>query len=100
MYKPSQEALNLHAADVAEANYDLSVLSPGIDPSVPIVQNFIRQGAPFTGEIELASRFCERPIVAITGTNGKTTTTQLIESMLNAGGLRTLACGNIGLSVS
>src|SRR6202047_3068962 len=84
------------SADVAEANYDLSVLSPGIDPSVPIVQNFIRQGAPFTGEIELASRFCQRPIVAITGTNGKTTTTQLIESMLNAGGLRTLACGNIG----
>jgi UDP-N-acetylmuramoylalanine--D-glutamate ligase len=84
------------SADVAEANYDLTILSPGIDPAVPIAQNFLRQGASFTGELELASRFCERPIVAITGTNGKTTTTQLIETMLNAGGLRAWACGNIG----
>ena len=85
------------SADVAEADYDLAVLSPGIDPAFPIVQNFLRQGASFIGELELSSRFCERPIVAITGTNGKTTTTQLIEAMLNAGGLRTLACGNIGI---
>jgi len=84
------------AADVAEADYDLAVLSPGIGPVAPIVQNFLRQGASFTGELELSSRFCQRPIVAITGTNGKTTTTQLIEAMLNAGGIRTLACGNIG----
>src|ERR1700751_3955690 len=85
------------SADVAEADYDLAVLSPGIDPAFPIVQNFLRQGASFIGELELSSRFCERPIVAITGTNGKTTTTQLIEAMLNAGGFRTLACGNIGI---
>jgi len=84
-------------AEVAEADYDLAVLSPGIDPAFPIVQNFLRQGASFIGELELSSGFCERPIVAITGTNGKTTTTQLIEAMLNAGGLRTLACGNIGV---
>ena len=84
-------------ADEAEADYDLAVLSPGIDPALPIAQNFLRQGSSFIGELELSSRFCERPIVAITGTNGKTTTTQLIEAMLNAGGLRTLACGNIGI---
>src|SRR6516162_413724 len=84
-------------ADVTEADYDLAVLSPGIDPASPIVRNFLRQGASFIGELELSSRFCQRPIVAITGTNGKTTTTQLIEAMLNAGGLRTLACGNIGI---
>jgi UDP-N-acetylmuramoylalanine--D-glutamate ligase len=84
-------------ADVAEAHYDLAVLSPGIDPAFPIAQNFLRQGVSFIGELELSSRFCERPIVAITGTNGKTTTTQLIEAMLNAGGLQTLACGNIGI---
>src|SRR6516162_2438246 len=88
------------SADVAEADYDLAVLSPGIDPAFPIVQNFLRQGASFIGELELSSGFCERPIVAITGTNGKTTTTQLIEAMLNAGGLRTLACGNIGMPFS
>ncbi len=85
------------AADTAKTDYDLTVLSPGIDPIVPLVQNFRRQGAEFIGELELAFRFCDRPVIAITGTNGKTTTTQLIESMLNASGHRTVACGNIGM---
>jgi UDP-N-acetylmuramoylalanine--D-glutamate ligase len=85
------------AADMAEADYDLTILSPGIDPVVPLVQNFRRQGASLIGELELAFRFCQRPVIAITGTNGKTTTTQLIESMLNATGHRTVACGNIGM---
>jgi UDP-N-acetylmuramoylalanine--D-glutamate ligase len=88
------------AADVAQGDYDLTVLSPGIDPAVPLAQNFLRQGATFTGELELAFRFCQRPVIAVTGTNGKTTTTQLIESMLNAAGLRTVACGNIGTPFS
>ena len=47
------------------------------------------------GELELAYEFCKCPIIAITGTNGKTTTTQLVETMLNGCGLRTLAGGNI-----
>jgi len=85
------------AADTAKADYELTILSPGIDPVVPLVQNFRRQGAAFIGELELAFRFCERPVIAITGTNGKTTTTQLIESMLNGAGHRTVACGNIGM---
>jgi UDP-N-acetylmuramoylalanine--D-glutamate ligase len=88
------------AADIAKADYELTILSPGIDPVVPLVQNFRRQGAAFIGELELAFRFCERPVIAITGTNGKTTTTQLIESMLNAAGYRTVACGNIGMPFS
>jgi UDP-N-acetylmuramoylalanine--D-glutamate ligase len=85
------------AADVAKADYDLTILSPGIDPVVPLIQNFRRQGAALVGELELAFRFCQRPVIAITGTNGKTTTTQLIESMLNSAGYRTVACGNIGM---
>jgi UDP-N-acetylmuramoylalanine--D-glutamate ligase len=85
------------AAEIAPADYELTILSPGIDPVVPLVQNFRRQGAVFVGELELAFRFCERPVIAITGTNGKTTTTQLIEAMLNAAGYRTVACGNIGM---
>ncbi|MEA3146721.1 MAG: UDP-N-acetylmuramoylalanine--D-glutamate ligase [Verrucomicrobiota bacterium] len=88
------------AADLAKADYDLTILSPGIDPVVPLVQNFRRQGADLVGELELAFRFCDRPVIAITGTNGKTTTTQLIESMLNASGYRTVACGNIGMPFS
>jgi UDP-N-acetylmuramoylalanine--D-glutamate ligase len=88
------------AADVAEGDYDLTVLSPGIDPVVPLIQNFLQQGATLTGELELAFHFCKRPVIAVTGTNGKTTTTQMIESMLNAAGLRTVACGNIGMPFS
>jgi UDP-N-acetylmuramoylalanine--D-glutamate ligase len=88
------------AADRANVYADLIVLSPGIDPQVELVQNFRRRGATLTGELELAYGFCRKPIVAITGTNGKTTTTQLIETMLNGGGKRTVACGNIGMPFS
>jgi len=45
------------AADVAKADYDLTILSPGIDPVVPLIQNFRRQGAALVGELELAFRF-------------------------------------------
>jgi UDP-N-acetylmuramoylalanine--D-glutamate ligase len=88
------------AAERADLRSELVVLSPGIDPQVELVQNFRRRGATLTGELELAYRFCHKPIVAITGTNGKTTTTQLIEMMLNGGGVRTIACGNIGMPFS
>ena len=75
--------------------YDRAILSPGIDPAVPLVQNFIRRRIDMIGELELAYELCKCPVVAITGTNGKTTTTQLIERMFNGSGVRTLACGNI-----
>ena len=88
------------AAERAEIHSELVVLSPGIDPQVELVQNLKRRGVTFTGELELAYRLCQKPIVAITGTNGKTTTTQLIEIMLNGAGIRTVACGNIGMPFS
>lgn len=75
---------------------DLGVLSPGIDPSVPLVRQLHAEHVPVIGEIELAARFCDKPIVAITGTNGKSTTTELVAAVLAAGGKRTEACGNIG----
>ena len=84
-------------AEREKVEFDLNVLSPGIDPQVELVQNFIRQKAEFTGELELAFQFCHKPVIAITGTNGKTTTTQLIELMLQRAGVRTIACGNIGM---
>ena len=84
-------------AERAKIHFDLTVLSPGIDPHVELVQNFARQKAEFTGELELAFQFCQKPVIAITGTNGKTTTTQLVELMLNQAGFRTIACGNIGM---
>lgn len=80
--------------------FDFAVISPGIDPVVPLVANLVRTGVPLVGELELAFTECRCPVIAITGTNGKTTTTELTAHLLTAAGLRTLACGNIGLPFS
>jgi UDP-N-acetylmuramoylalanine--D-glutamate ligase len=76
--------------------YDLGIYSPGIDPELPLAKNFSRKNIPTIGELELGYQFCSVPVIGITGTNGKTTTTELIAQMLNACGQRTMACGNIG----
>jgi len=86
---PAAERLAVH-------QFDRATLSPGIDPAAPLVQNFIRERIEMIGELELSYELCKCPIVAITGTNGKTTTTELVAGMLNACGVRTTACGNIG----
>jgi UDP-N-acetylmuramoylalanine--D-glutamate ligase len=80
--------------------YDFAVLSPGIDPAAPLVRNFVRTGIDLLGELELAFQRCACPVIAITGTNGKTTTTQLVARMLGVAGLRTVAAGNIGPAFS
>ncbi|HUI06700.1 MAG TPA: UDP-N-acetylmuramoyl-L-alanine--D-glutamate ligase [Verrucomicrobiae bacterium] len=80
--------------------FDLAVLSPGIAPERPIVRELLTQNTPLLSELELAYRFCLCPIVAITGTNGKTTTTELIARVLEGCGKRTLAAGNIGTAFS
>lgn len=88
------------AAERDAQPYDLAVLSPGIDPAAPLVQNFLQRRIAMIGELELAYEMCYCPIVAITGTNGKTTTTQLVAEMLNACGVKTVASGNIGPAFS
>ena len=88
------------AAEQEPEDYALAVLSPGIDPSVPLVRNFIARRIEMIGELEFAYEWCKCPIIGITGTNGKTTTTQLVEKMLNACGVKTLAAGNIGPAFS
>jgi len=82
-------------ADVAEG-FDFAVLSPGVDPKVSMVKEVLARQTPIMSEIELAFQLGSTPVIAITGTNGKSTTTQLIEAILNHGGVRTEACGNIG----
>jgi UDP-N-acetylmuramoylalanine--D-glutamate ligase len=83
-------------ADTDPRHYDRAILSPGIDPSVPLVQNFLRKRIEMIGELEFSWELCKCPVVAITGTNGKTTTTELVARMLNECEVRTLAAGNIG----
>jgi len=88
------------AADEDSSTYHLAVLSPGIDPASPLVRNFLSRGIEIISELELGWRSCETPVIAVTGTNGKTTTTELLAQMLNACGQRTIACGNIGKPLS
>src|SRR4030095_12860308 len=80
--------------------YDWMVLSPGIDPISSLARNFSSRGIDTISELELGWRSCEMPVIAVTGTNGKTTTTELLAQMLNASGRRTIACGNIGKPLS
>lgn len=80
--------------------FDLVVTSPGIDESWPLPQAFVTTGIPLTGETEYAFRFTTTPIIAITGTNGKSTCTELCAAILNAVGLRSLPCGNHGIPLS
>ncbi len=75
---------------------DLIVVSPGIDLNLDPVQEAIRHGVRVISEIELASHFIHVPILAITGTNGKTTTTLLLGEMLKEDGRRVGVGGNVG----
>ena len=80
--------------------FDLAVISPGIDENWPIGKAFQEASSELIGEIELAWRLSEIPVIAITGTNGKTTTTALIAHMLEGCGLKAVAAGNIGYAYS
>ena len=75
---------------------DLIVVSPGVPFDVPQLVHARERGIPVIGEVELAARFLKGHIVAITGSNGKTTTTTLAGEILAAGGRKTLVGGNIG----
>lgn len=75
---------------------DLIVVSPGVPADTPALVQARALGEPVIGEIELASRFLPGRIIAVTGSNGKTTTTTLIGEVLAAAGLPTLVGGNIG----
>ena len=75
---------------------DLIVPSPGVPPSHPLLVEGAGKGIPIRSELEIASRFIEKPIVAVTGTNGKTTTTGLLGALLAGGGRKAFVGGNIG----
>ena len=75
---------------------DLIVVSPGVPFDVPQLVHARERGIPVIGEVELAARFLKGHIVAITGSNGKTTTTTLAGEIISAGGRKVLVGGNIG----
>jgi UDP-N-acetylmuramoylalanine--D-glutamate ligase len=79
---------------------DLIVASPGISPAAPLFVEARSKGLEIIGEVELASRFIEEPIIGITGTNGKSTTTALCGHLLTTAGLRVFTGGNLGDALS
>ncbi len=81
-------------------DFDLIVVSPGINMRNPLLKKAINENIPIWSEIELASRFIDKPIIAITGTNGKTTTTTMIGNILKNSGENIFVGGNIGFPVS
>jgi len=75
---------------------DMVVTSPGAPWDHPALAAARAKGVPVIGELELAYAFCQAPVAAVTGTNGKTTTTALLAHLMNGGGRKAVACGNIG----
>lgn len=75
---------------------ELIVISPGVPHTIKPLKKAIQKGIPVIGEIELAARFIDEPLIAITGTNGKTTTTRLLGEMLEHSGFKVFVGGNIG----
>ncbi|MFN8367794.1 MAG: UDP-N-acetylmuramoyl-L-alanine--D-glutamate ligase [Candidatus Kapaibacterium sp.] len=84
----------------ALSNCECIIVSPGIKPTTPIILEAESKGIPIISELEFASRYTSNPIIAITGTNGKTTTTALTEYVINQSGKKAVACGNIGTPLS
>jgi len=74
----------------------IMVPSPGIPKTHPFIQTALEFGVPITGELDIFSRYNDLPVIGITGTNGKTTTTTLINDMLTSCGMRPFVGGNIG----
>ena len=79
-------------------NTDLVIKSPGISDKVPIIKAIIEKGIPIESEIEFASKYTDAKIIAITGSNGKTTTTLLTYEILKNAGLNVQVAGNVGNS--
>lgn len=75
---------------------DLILLSPGVPYALPVFQEARQQGIPVIGELALAPRYLKTPVIAVTGTNGKTTVTTLIGDLLRAAGRQVVVGGNIG----
>lgn len=87
--------LGHHGYEVLEG-IDLVVVSPGVRSRLPLLQEAEARGIPVWSEIELAWRFARGPVIAVTGTNGKTTTVGMIEAVLRRAGMQARAVGNIG----
>lgn len=92
----------VHKEDLKERSEecDVLVLSPGIPVDHPLPVSFRRAGKRIIGEAELGALALRCPVVAVTGTNGKTTTVTMIDGIFKAAGMKSVACGNIGKPIT
>ncbi len=92
----------VHKAELEERakECDVLVLSPGIPVDHPLSVSFRHAGKRVIGESELGALALRCPVVAVTGTNGKTTTVTMIDGIFRAAGMKSVACGNIGRPVT
>jgi len=105
---PEAEALRRDGATIQAGGHvtrsfveaDLIAVSPGVPLAIAPIAEARRRGVRVVGEIELASWFLQGIVIGITGTNGKSTTTALAAHLLAHGGLKAVACGNIGLPLT
>lgn len=105
---PEAEALRRIGVEVLDGGHapahldgvDLVVVSPGVPEHAPVLAWAADAGLPIWSELELGARLASVPYAAVTGTNGKTTTTEMVASILRAGGLDAVACGNVGFPFS
>ncbi|MFM9074806.1 MAG: Mur ligase family protein, partial [Bacteroidota bacterium] len=103
-----QEALNTHGIAFEQGMHtdaqifpcDLLIKSPGIPDQAPVVKAAHGKGIPVLDEIEFAFRFLKGKVIAISGTNGKTTTTLLTHHLLATAGFRVALAGNVGKSLA
>jgi UDP-N-acetylmuramoylalanine--D-glutamate ligase len=85
---------------VKPGDFDWVILSPGLDANWPLPKKFTEAGVPLTGEMEFAFNLTDTALVGITGTNGKSTCTELIAHLFSACGKKSVPCGNHGMSLS
>jgi UDP-N-acetylmuramoylalanine--D-glutamate ligase len=76
------------------------VVSPGVPEWAPVIGWALERGLPVVSEMELGARMCRVPFIAVTGTNGKTTTVEMTAAMMRAAGMNARACGNVGYPFS
>ncbi|MFS0782397.1 UDP-N-acetylmuramoyl-L-alanine--D-glutamate ligase [Bacillus sp. 1P06AnD] len=89
-----------HPLELLDEGFEVIVKNPGIPYSNPLIKGALEKGIPVITEVELAYLISEAPIIGITGTNGKTTTTTLVYEVLKEAGLKPLIAGNIGTVAS
>ena len=94
-WKGIKVELGRHTSGFVEGK-DLIVISPGVPKDSQVLKWAAEYKVPVVGEIELGYLCCKAPVIAVTGTNGKSTTTTLIGEILKKGGKRAVVCGNIG----